>query len=205
MQSGESIRVMQPLFHNGEGGSTPTSPLQMRVEPTTFEHARNLNEVWHSRLPRMGTGFIKLQPFPCFAAVFDGRAFAVAIWSNPVARNLPQHEWLELRRLAHAPDVPRNTGSWMLRIMGKLLKRERPYVTTLVSYSDTEVHKGTIYAAAGWRKTTVNQDGNWTRRLRQRPIAQSAAPKQRWEFSLTSNAEFTERRQASGGMPGSAT
>lgn len=175
---------MQPLFHNGEGGSIPTSPLQMRVEPTTFEHALALNEMWHSRLPRMGTGFIRRQPFMCFCAVFDGRAFAVAIWSNPVARNLPQKSWLELRRLAHAPDAPRNTGSWMLSVMSRLVHVERPWLRVLVSYSDTEVHRGTIYRAAGWECTAVNKDGNWNRPNRSRPTAQSAAPKQRWEKKL---------------------
>lgn len=178
---GDSIRVMQPLFQAGEGGSTPTSPLQMRVEPMTFDKALPLNELWHSRLPRMGTGFIKVQPFLSFAAVFEGRAFAVAIWSNPVARNLPQDTWLELRRLACAPDAPRYTASWMLGVMRRLIHRERPWITRLVSYHDTDVHDGTIYRAAGWTATTVNRDGNWTRRKRPRPTAQSSAAKQRWE------------------------
>jgi hypothetical protein len=165
----------------------------MIVEPTTFEHALLLNALWHSRLPRMGTGFIKRQPFICFAAVYQGRAFAVAIWSNPVARNLPQREWLELRRLAHAPDAPRNTGSWMLAVMARLIVRERPWITRLISYHDTEVHLGTIYAAAGWCKTAVNRDGNWTRRKRPRPTAQSNAAKQRWELSVRQGAQDTDR------------
>ncbi len=182
-ECGESIRVMRPLFHTGEGGSIPTSPLEMRVESISFDHAMALNEMWHSRLPRMGTGFIKRQPFLCYAAIFSGRVFAIAIWSNPVARNLPQDTWLELRRLAHAPDAPRNTGSWMLGVMARLIKKERSSVVTLVSYSDTSVHQGTIYKAAGWRATRINVDGNWTRPKRNRPPAQSVAPKQRWEKS----------------------
>lgn len=126
MIRGESIRVMHPLFHTGQGGSIPTSPLQLRVERIAFSHARDLNAYWHSRLPRMGTGFIKTMPFLCFAAVFGGRAFAVAIWSNPVARNLPQRQWLELRRLAIAPDAPRFTASRMLSVMARLIRRAAP-------------------------------------------------------------------------------
>lgn len=147
---GESIRVMHPLFQEGQGGSIPTSPLAMRVEQIPFEMAKFLNHQWHSRLPRMGTGFVVNQPFLSFAAMHGDVAFAVAIWSNPVARNLPQKTWLELRRFALSPDCPKNTASWMLGVMARLIRRNRPDVETLVSYHDTEVHSGTIYRAAGW-------------------------------------------------------
>jgi hypothetical protein len=160
----------------------------MRVEPCGFVHALRLNELWHSRLPRMGTGCIRSQPFLSFAAIFEGRAYAIAIWSNPVARSLPQWTWLELRRLARAPDAPPMTCSWMLGVMAREIRRLRPAVTTLVSYSDTEVHEGVIYRAAGWSPSTINPDGNWTRRKRPRPQAQSIAAKQRWERRLPPNA-----------------
>lgn len=116
--------------------------------------------------------------------MFEMRWFAVAIWSNPVARNLPQDTWLELRRLAIAPDAPKNTASRMLGVMARLIRKEKPQVERLVSYHDTEVHTGGIYRAAGWTATTVNKDGNWTRPNRNRPKAQSEAAKQRWEKVL---------------------
>jgi hypothetical protein len=181
---GESIRVMHPLFQEGEGGSIPTSPLSMRVETIPFRLARELNRRWHSRLPRFGTGFIENQPFLCFGAAHAGRLFAVAIWSNPAARNLPQDTWLELRRLAVSPDAPRHTCSWMLGVMVRLIRKLRPEIKQLVSYQDIDVHRGTIYAAAGWKPTTINKDGNWTRPGRPRPKAQSESPKQRWELVL---------------------
>ena len=180
----ESIRVMRPLFQAGEGGSTPTSALQLWLEPIGFDVARELNRLWHSRLPRMGTGCIDNQPFLCYASEYDGIAYAVAIWSNPVARNLPQQEWLELRRLAIAPDAPRNTASRMLAVMARLVRQAKPEVKTLVSYQVLDVHTGAIYRAAGWKKTAVNACGNWNRPSRSRPSAQSAAAKQRWERSL---------------------
>jgi hypothetical protein len=129
----------------------------------------------------MGTGFVKDQPFLCFAAEHNGIAYAVAIWSNPVARNLPQDTWLELRRLATAPDAPKNACTRMLRVMRLLIARYRPEVVRLVSYCDLGVHTGAIYKAAGWTPTAINRDGTWDRPNRSRPEAQSNAPKQRWE------------------------
>jgi hypothetical protein len=180
----DSIRVVHPLFQAEGGGSIPTSALQLRLAKIDFGFAKVLNRLWHSRLPRMGTGCIRNQPFLCWGADFDGLWYAVAIWTNPVARNLPQDSWLELRRLAIAPDAPRNTASRMLAVMARLVRRECPRVTTLLSYQDTEVHSGAIYRAAGWTPTTVNQSGEWDRPGRSRPAAQSDAPKQRWEKSL---------------------
>lgn len=181
----EGVRVAHPLFSQAGGdGSQPISALQLRVESIGFADAKSLNRLWHSRLPRMGTGFVRNQPFLCFGAEFGGLWYAAAIWSNPVARNLPQREWLELRRLAVAPDAPRNTASRMLRVMALLVRKARPWVTTLVSYHDTAVHTGGIYRAAGWTPTTVNDDGNWDRPGRSRPRAQSEEPKQRWEKVL---------------------
>lgn len=129
----------------------------------------------------MGTGFVKNMPFLCYAAGFQGMAYAAAIWSNPVARNLEQQTWLELRRLAIGPEAPRFTASRMLRIMAMLIRRKRPEIVNLISYQDLGCHTGTIYRAAGWTKTSVNESGVWDRPNRSRPKAQSDAPKQRWE------------------------
>lgn len=104
-----------------------------------------------------------------------------AIWTHPIARNLPQDTWLELRRLAIAPDAPKNTASRLLAVMAKLIRASRPEIDCLVSYQDTEVHTGSIYKAAGWVATATNVDGEWDRPNRQRQAAQSAAPKKRWE------------------------
>jgi hypothetical protein len=185
-QRADGVRIAHPLFHAGGSGVTPTSALQLRIEPMAFLTAKDLNRLWHSRLPRMGTGFIKnQQTFPCFGAEFDGLWYAAAIWSNPVARKLPQKTWLELRRLAIAPDAPRNTASRMLRIMVLLLRKARPEVVRLVSYQDTEVHTGGIYKAAGWTAAdTTGSQRQWGCPSRPRPAAQSAAVKVRWEKVL---------------------
>ncbi len=178
------VRVAYPLFQEEGSGSIPTSALDLRVDGIPFLDAKRLNKHWHSRLPRMGTGAVLDMGFLSFGAECGGLWYAVAIWSNPVARNLPQHSWLELRRLAIAPDAPRNTASRMLAVMTRLIRKEKPEIERLVSYHDTEVHTGGIYKAAGWTATTVNRDGNWTRKSRDRPRAQSEAAKQRWELSI---------------------
>lgn len=182
----ESIRVMHPLYQAGQGGATPTSALSLVLSELPFEEAKTLNRLWHSRLPRFGTGFVKNQPFLCYVAEFEGTSYAVAIWSNPCSPDLPQKEWLELRRLAVAPDAPRNTASRLLAIMARLIRRRRPEVVRLVSYQDTETHTGAIYRAAGWKPTTLMRGKSPPRRGcgRTRPKAQSEAPKQRWEKSL---------------------
>lgn len=184
MMRGEDVTVAYPLFQEDRGGSIPTSPLDLTIEQLSFDIAKRLNALWHSRLPRLGTGFIKSMPFLCYGALHDNRWYAVAIWSNPVARNLPQQTWLELRRLAISPLAPRNTASRMLGVMVRLIRKSHPHVERLVSYHDTAVHSGGIYRASGWTATTVNNDGNWTRPSRNRPRAQSEAPKQRWELAL---------------------
>jgi hypothetical protein len=181
---GESIVVMQPLLQEDEGGSTPTSPLQMRVEPIGYKTAKALNGKWHSRLPRIGDPPGVEKAMPCFAATFEGRIFAVAIWSHPVSRNLPQVHWLELRRMAICDERPDNTASWMLGIMARLLKKQRPHLAKLISYQDLGCHSGTIYKAAGWVATEIKKWKPWNNATRKRPQCQSTSDKQRWERDL---------------------
>ena len=49
---------------------------------------------------------------------------------------------------AIASDAPKYTATRMLSIMVKRIKKEFPDIVRLISYQDTEVHKGTIYKAA---------------------------------------------------------
>lgn len=141
-----SIRVMHPLFQTGEGGSTPTSALQLRFGEIGRDKFKQLNREWHSRLPEIGGS----QGRVFYVAECEGIAFAVAMWSNPVARLLPQMEWLELRRMAIADDAPANTASRMIAWMTRDIRKRFPDVKRLISYQDCEVHQGTIYKAAGW-------------------------------------------------------
>ena len=128
----------------------------------------------------MGRGFFKI-PYPSYGATYREEIFAVAIWSNPVARMLPQKEWLELRRLAVGPNAPRNTASRMLAVMTRMIRRSMPQISTLVSYHDTSVHSGAIYRAAGWKLDAITRGKDWRNASRpNRPPAVSLAPKVRW-------------------------
>jgi hypothetical protein len=121
------------------------------------------------------------------AAEYEGRYYASAIWSPPLARMLNHQGIYELRRLAIAPDAPRQTATRMLRIMRLLIQRRKPDLKKLISYQDTAVHDGTIYKAAGWVEARTDRGGEWARptlKGRDTPPTQSAAPKVRWEYAL---------------------
>ena len=180
----ESIMVMYQLFQTGEGGSLPTSALQMRVERIDWQTAKDCNRAWHSRLPRIGDpkGTEKAMLF--YGAIHGGRCYAVAIWSHPVNRHLPQVEWLELRRMAICKDAPKNTGSWMLGVMARMIRKHKPEVVNLISYQDESAHAGTIYRAAGWIPTVRTNYKPWTNNSRSRPQDQSNGAKQRWEKKI---------------------
>jgi hypothetical protein len=184
---GDGVRVAYPLFNQvGGGGANPTSPLQLTLDRIDFETARELNKLWHSRLPLIRNPASVMRQYPCFGAEFGGIWYATAIWSNPVARLLPQTTWLELRRLAIAPDAPKNTSSRMLAVMARLIRRDFPHVVRLVSYQDMNVHTGCIYRAAGWvlNDQISKRFRTWTNHTRTRNAEQSDAPKQRWEKEI---------------------
>ena len=100
---------------------------------------------WHSRLPNTQAGPWQF----AFAAHVRGTIFAVALWNNPSTRCLPSH-WLELRRMACAPGIPKNSCSRFLGWMVRYFKREHPERERCISYQDPAVHLGTIYRASGW-------------------------------------------------------
>lgn len=185
---GDSTRVVHPLFQTEDGGSIPTSPLQLHIGEVSVAKAIDLNALWHSRLPSVIRGNIdRNRHSVCFAAEFDGVFYASAIWSSPVAGDLltKGEYWLELRRFAIADDAPKNTASRMLSIMCRLIRARFPEIVRLISYQDTEAHAGTIYKAAGWSRGKVVTDTNWglrrspTGRVRNAVIAPGV--KVRWE------------------------
>jgi hypothetical protein len=176
--SGESIRVVHPLFQVEGGGSIPTSPLQLIVNRVAMETAIALNYIWHSRLPEF-----RHPPEKCiaFSAEYADRFYAVAIWSQPTARALNHKGMYELRRMAISDDAPRNTASRMLSVMRKLIARLRPDVQMLISYQDADVHAGTIYKAAGWEPRNVSSVSGKGWNSRSPNAMQSKANKVRWE------------------------
>ena len=142
-------RMVSPLLFAVEHGGAIT-PDALRARHLTIgrcptAHAVRLVRAWHSRLPNCQSGPWQF----AFAASLNGITYAVALWNNPSGRCLPGH-WLELRRMACAPDAPRNTASRMLGSMVRYFEMECPERERVISYQDTAVHTGTIYRAAGW-------------------------------------------------------
>jgi hypothetical protein len=94
--------------------------------------------------------------------------------------------WLELRRLAIAPDAPKNTATRMMGFMARDIRKRHPEINRLISYQDTEVHKGTIYKAAGWsegNRSTVSGKGWCT--PGHSTFMQTTADKIRWEKAIS--------------------
>ena len=193
-ERGGSIRVMHPLFHEGDGGSIPTSPLRAKdlvFSPCDKMHAVRLVHEWHSRLPNCQRGPWQF----AFHAHRGGITYAVALWNTPSGRCLPQH-WLELRRMACAPDSPKNTPSRFLAWMARYFAAHYPKRERLISYQDTAVHQGTIYKAAGWTAAHVSKprvrDRSGKRAGTRRDyrwnlngVSADASAKVRWEFDIS--------------------
>lgn len=178
----DGVREARSLFHERGSGAVPTSALQLEFNGTDIRTARTLNRLWHSRLPRFGRPACR----QAYTASFDGRFYAVAIWTNPLSRRLPQMEWLELNRMAIAQDAPKNTASRMLGWMTRDIRQRFPDVVRLVSYQDMEVHTGCIYKASGWVATVTTETKNtyWNCNSRDRSSEEVKANKQRWEKVL---------------------
>lgn len=197
----DEIRIVAPLFFSADDGELPTSPKQLDIVEIDRYRARDLNALWHSRLPIYDTGFC-LNSTISFGACYKNCWYAIAIWTNPVSASLPQREWLELRRMAIAPDAPKYTATRMLSKMQKRIAVKFPYVTTLVSYQDMEVHQGTIYKAANWVASGIHKGGSWNRpntiqkngKRRLRPDRNNAiGAKQRWIYELRKSKEPVEQ------------
>lgn len=185
--SGDRSREDHLALPLGDGGANPTSPLHLRIERIDVHTACRLNERWHSRLPIIKwPNVVRNKRYICFGARYDGDLHAIAIWSSPVAANRLKDgaNLLELRRFAIAETAPRNTATRMLAIMRREIKAAFPEIIRLISYQDTEVHRGTIYKAAGWQLSAINQGVSWTNSTRKRSKEQSLAAKARWEIAV---------------------
>ena len=109
--------------------------------------------------------------------------YGVLVLASPTSRRLPR-DWLELSRWCLVGE--RNGGSRQWSRVTRYLRESRPYVTTVVSYSDPSVgHTGALYRACNWiwaptwhrlREPPTGQ-GSWDGETRQ-------AAKDRWVFPL---------------------
>ena len=185
----DDVTDSMPLFRSGRGGAIPTSALQLQIRKCKVVRACELNALWHSRFPKIDwSNVVRNQDYVCYVAEHDDIAYAVAIWSSPIAANrLAEGKTaLELRRMAICDNAPKNSASRMIGIMRRIIATEMPHITILISYQDTDVHSGTIYKASGWIAAAQNKGTSWTNDTRQRSKEQSLADKVRWEYRIKS-------------------
>ena len=183
----DDVTDSMPLFRSGRGGAIPTSALQLQIRKCKVVRACELNALWHSRFPKIDwSNVVRNQDYVCYVAEHDDIAYAVAIWSSPIAANrLAEGKTaLELRRMAICDNAPKNSASRMIGIMRRIIATEMPHITILISYQDTDVHSGTIYKASGWIAAAQNKGTSWTNDTRQRSKEQSLADKVRWEYRI---------------------
>ena len=189
-QCADDVRNSMPLFQSGRGGVTPTSALQLRVSECGMRRAQELNALWHSVLPDTFLGnLVGNKRNVAYVAEVETFAYAVAIWTTPIAANRLTDGWdlLELRRMAIADDAPKNTASRMLAVMTRMIRKKWPEVKRLISYQAEDHHKGTIYKAAGWRAVARSEAATW-HVGESRADMQTTSGKVRWELSMP-NAE----------------
>ena len=182
---GDSVMVAQQTLQFAGSGSNPTSPHHIHLKEIKAQIASQLNERWHSRLPKIHwSNIVRNTHYVCYGLYYKSEAIGVAIWSSPVAQNRFKDgkQMLELRRLALSDRCPKNTASRCIGIMVKLVKKKFPEITRLISYQDTAVHNGTIYKASNWSNEAETDFASWTTNKRQRNKDQATGKKIRWEW-----------------------
>jgi len=115
-----------------------------------------------------------------FAIKYKEYVVGCAVFSRPVARLEDQEDTLELRRFVLLDECPRNSESYILGQLLKLLKREG--WKRFISYSDLEQgHSGIIYKATNWKCLGVVGGADWRNR-RGRVCEVGRHKKLKWEL-----------------------
>jgi len=164
------------------------SPRELKIREISAKKASQLNELYHSRLPKIHPSNITRNThYVCYGLFYGSKSTGVAIWSSPVAQNRFKDgkQMLELRRLALNDECPKNTASWAIGKMIKRIKIKFPEIRRLISYQDTDVHQGTIYKASNWVIGGETGFISWSTKKRERNEDQATGDKIRWEYHLT--------------------
>ena len=188
----DDARIACPLFQAEYGGEVPTSALQLRFQRCGVKRALEMNMWWHSRLPKLQNTDGETI---CFSAECGNKLYAVAIWGRPVAREYNGRGYIELRRMAIADDAPKNTATRMIGWMLREIKRTTEYVLA-ISYQDTEVHRGTIYKASGWRIGGMKKNVGTGWNTRWKTKMGTSSDKIRWEYTLRESANSMIKPQS---------
>jgi hypothetical protein len=102
------------------------------------------------------------------AMILDGEPVGMILYALPPRETSKRYrgETWELARLWIDDSVPTNAETWLIAQSVKWIKRNRPEVECLVSYSDpSRGHAGTIYKAANWSEDGRTDEGRKTPRF----------------------------------------
>ena len=145
--------VEQPLFQVEDGGSNPTSPLQLFCRPVNKLTAKNFYKKWHYLGDQ---GFLSTVNY---GAYFDGYIVGVITFAGVSAVETikgifgtsEQKGFWEIKRLAMTDGCPKNSESRFIAVSIRLLRKA--YLTkAIITYADTaQGHEGTIYKASGFK------------------------------------------------------
>lgn len=76
-----------------------------------------------------------------------------------LVRDTPWRSMIELNRLAFGPRLPRNSESRALGVAFRMMRRHRPDIKWILSYSDaTQCGDGAIYRASGFLLTGIRKN-----------------------------------------------
>ena len=96
----------------------------------------------------------------CYGLFDRDRLIGVCAFATPCSENVRasvygedrKNEVTELHRLFVIDGTPKNTESWFVSRALKMLKKDKPHLTSVLSFSDTtEGHIGTVYQALNAR------------------------------------------------------
>jgi hypothetical protein len=81
-----------------------------------------------------------------------------------LVRDTGWNEFIELNRMALADWMPKNSGSRVLSVCIKLIKKHYPHIKWIISFADgTQCGHGTQYQAAGFYLTGITESRNLAR------------------------------------------
>lgn len=132
--------------------NTPTSVSNLRVER---ERSRNeINDFLESDIVNHKLGGVPGWK-AAFGARYESQLIAVCILGRPVARMVDAEKEISITRFAARPERPSNTGSWLIahaRRWAFLEGFER-----VSAHAGVAGNEGTVYSAAGFKLTRVDQ------------------------------------------------
>lgn len=105
-------------------------------------------------------------PSPCYGLFDKEEVIGVLCFATPCSENVRRwlfgeegkHHVTELHRLFIFDVTEKNTESWFISRCLNLLKKEKPEIKLVVSFSDlTQGHRGTIYAASNFILTGMTK------------------------------------------------